>query len=69
MGDLKLYVYNYDQQQIELQISKQFSDENRMGLLREICKDHPKGKLISTCSIELDKEAARLDIDTLKHSK
>ena len=65
MDDLKLYASNDDQQQGELRIVKQFSDDIKMSFGLDKCAkaSFKKGKLISTGNIELDRETTINELD------
>ena len=65
MDDLKLYASNDDQQQGELKIVKQFSEDIKMTFGLDKCAkvSFKQGKLISTGNIELDQEATISDLD------
>ena len=65
MDDLKLYASNDDQQQGEIQIVKQFSDDIKMNFGLDKCAKASfiKGKLSSTGNIELDKATAINELD------
>ena len=65
MDNLKLYASNDDQQQGELQIVKQFSDDIKMSFGLDKCAkaSFKKGKPISTGNIELDKETTINELD------
>ena len=65
MDDLKLYASNDDQQQGELRIVKQFSDDIKMSFGLDKCAkaSFKKGKLISTGNIELDNETTINELD------